>query len=206
MGATSFFEALLSSFIPMFVAIDIIGVLPFFISLTQDFSKERKRSLINHASITALAIALIFLFSGKLIFSVLGINENDFRVAGGLILLIISIADITAARFSKTRRGEAEDTFVGVVPIGIPLIMGPAAMTTILFSVDSYGWRVTLASLILNLLIVWFFLRKSEWVVSVIGESGSRAMGKVMALFLAAIAVMMIRIGLGNLIQMSHHP
>jgi multiple antibiotic resistance protein len=79
--------------------------------------------------------------------------------------------------------------------------MGPAAMTTILFSVDNHGWLITLASLIVNLLIVWFFLRKSEWVVGIIGDSGSRAMGKVMALFLAAIAVMMIRVGLSGLVK-----
>lgn len=202
MDTTAGFQAFLSSFIPMFVAIDIVGVLPFFMSLTADFQKKKKMELIHHATITAFLIALIFLFAGKIIFNFLGINENDFRIAGGLILLIISITDITASRFLKPKQVEGEDTFVGVVPIGIPLIMGPAAMTTILFSVDNHGWLITLLSLILNLLIVLFFLRRSEWVVGIIGESGSRAMGKVMALFLAAIAVMMIRVGLSNLVRL----
>lgn len=198
-----FAHGFVSSFIPLFVAIDIVGVLPFFMSLTGDFTKKKKSDLINNATLTALLIAIIFLFAGQMIFSFLGINENDFRVAGGLILLIISITDIAAAKYLKAKRIEGEDTFVGVVPIGIPLIMGPAAMTTILFSVDSYGWLVTLVSLIANLMIVWFFLRRSEWVVKLIGESGSRAMGKVMALFLAAIAIMMIRVGLTNIIKMN---
>jgi multiple antibiotic resistance protein len=79
--------------------------------------------------------------------------------------------------------------------------MGPAALTTILISVDSYGYLITVASLLVNLLIVWILFQKSDWIAKIFGEGGARAFGKVMSLFLAAIAIMMIRVGLTGILR-----
>ncbi|MBN8554980.1 MAG: MarC family protein [Deltaproteobacteria bacterium] len=185
------------SFLPLFVAIDVIGILPVFLGYTQELNPQEKKTLITHATWTALAISLVFLFAGKIIFSILGIDENDFRIAGGLILLITAIHDMSAS----SQQPRKPSTFVGVVPIGIPLIMGPAALTTILISVDSYGLPITVCTLLANLLIVWILFQKSTWITKIVGEAGARAFGKVMALFLAAIAIMMIRVGVTGTIQ-----
>ena len=77
------------AFIPLFVAIDIVGALPIFISLTTGMSIKAKRRLVIEATLTAGAVALVFLASGKLIFSFLGITENDFRIGGGIVLLVL---------------------------------------------------------------------------------------------------------------------
>lgn len=88
-----------------------------------------------------------------------------------------------------------------MVPIGVPLIVGPAVLTNILILVDHYGIIPTVISLLLNLLIVWVALSNAERMLNLLGKGFVIAIGKVMLLFLAAIAIMMIRIGVINIIQ-----
>lgn len=192
------FETFLLAFIPLFVAMDVLGTLPLFIGLTEGITEKRRNRLVIEATLTALAISLIFLGSGKLLFSFLGITENDFRIAGGLVLLVLSINDLL---FSSDTARKNPETTIGVVPIGIPLIMGPAALTTILIIVDSYGYIWTITSISLNLLIVWVVFRNADRVLKVLGKAGSRAIAKVASLFLAAIAVMMIRVGITEILK-----
>ena len=110
------------------------------------------------------------------------------------MLLVLAINELLFPQ--KTRRDA--DTTVGVVPIGIPLIMGPAALTTLLISVDTFGFVRTLVSLLLNVGVVWAAFRYSDSIAWAMGRAGLRAVSKVVMLFLAAIAVMMIRRGLSE--------
>lgn len=193
-----FINHFLGAFVPLFVAVDAIGMVGVYLGLTSGLTISVKKRLVTEATLTALGISLIFLAFGKMIFRLLGINENDFRVAGGLILLVLAIWDLL---FSQQARRKEADTSVGVVPIGIPLIMGPAALTTIMLSVESSGFYATLLALILNLIIVWVIFRKADEIVKLMGDAGARAVAKVMALFLAAIAIMMIRVGIEGFIS-----
>ncbi len=143
-------QEFLLAFIPLFVAIDVFGVLPLFVSLTDGVAESDRKKLTLEATATAFAISLVFLVAGKLLFSFLGITESDFRVGGGIVLLVLAVNDLL---FSKEHKRDAEAA-IGVVPIGIPLIMGPAALTTIIILVDSYGYGWTIASLLVNKLIV----------------------------------------------------
>lgn len=154
--------------------------------------QRQKRTLTWEATLTAFVISLLFLVAGKMLFSFLGITESDFRVGGGIVLLVLAVNDLL---FSKERKRDLGDS-VGVVPIGIPLIMGPAALTTIIILVDSYGYLWTIASLIANMLFVLVVFLQANTVARVMGNAGSRAVAKVAALFLAGIAVMMIRSGI----------
>lgn len=185
------------AFIPLFVAIDVPGLVPLFVSLTTGMPLKSKRRLIVEATMTAGAVALVFLVLGKVIFRFLGITENDFRIGGGIVLLVLAVTDLL---FSTDERKGAATSSVGVVPIGIPLIMGPAALTSIVIVVDAYGYWISMASLILNLFIVWFIFRNSDYVIKFMGEAGARAFAKVASLFMVAIAVMMIRVGIQNII------
>jgi len=188
---------LLMAFIPVFVAIDILGAFPIFISLTYDMDAKAKKRLVIEATLTAGAVALVFLVLGKLIFSFLGITENDFRIGGGIVLLVLSVYELLFAKDAPRDPG----TSVGVVPIGIPLIMGPAALTSIIIVVDNYGYWMSMVSLAANLLIVWLVFRHSDFLMKVMGVAGSRAFAKVASLFMAAIAVMMIRVGIQNILK-----
>jgi multiple antibiotic resistance protein len=189
------FEIFLLSFIPLFVAIDIIGTAPLFLGYTQDISHAERKKLIIEAIVAAFIVANIFLLGGKLVLEFLGITIDDFRIAGGIILLIISVSDIMSS--SEVRRNPG--TNIGVVPLGIPLIMGPAALTTILILRDNYGYVATILSMVLNFIIVLLVLYNANKLVKLIGNGGSKAFAKIASLFLAAIAVMMIRVGVINI-------
>ena len=191
------FHNLLMAFIPVFVAIDVFGAIPLFISLTHGMGAKEKKRLVVEATLTAGAVALVFLISGKLIFSFLGITENDFRIGGGIVLLVLSVYQLL---FAKETKHDPEIS-VGVVPIGIPIIMGPAALTSIIIVVDNYGYWMSMVSLFVNLLIVWIIFRQSEFVMKIMGVAGSQAFAKVASLFMAAIAVMMIRVGIQNILK-----
>ena len=181
-------------FIPLFVAMDGPGVLPIFLNFTSGLSERARRRLVTQATLTAFAVAVIFLATGKVLFRVLGIDEHDFRIGGGIVLLFIAIGDLMVSNLDS-RRVTSGDTDFGVVPIGVPLIMGPAALTTSLILVDSYGTFMTSVALLVNLLLIWLMFRYSNVVVKILGKNGSRAFAKVAALFLAAIACKMIRMG-----------
>lgn len=189
-------KTFLLAFIPLFVAIDVLGVLPLFVALTEELDDARRRRLAFDATATAFAVSLLFLVGGKGLFTFLGITESDFRVGGGIILLVLAVSDLL---FAKERQRGSEGT-IGVVPIGIPLIMGPAALTTIILQVGSYGYVWTIVSLLVNLLIVLAVFTESSRISNAIGKPASRAIAKVAALLLAGIGIMMIRSGVAAMI------
>ncbi len=179
------------AFIPIFVAVDALGVLPLFISFTESVKKQQRFRIIRDSVITAALVAVIFIFIGKSAFRFLGITVSDFMVAGGVLLFILAINDLL--RSEKVTR-IPEDT-LGVVPLGMPLIVGPAVLTTSLIMLDTYGLTATLASVILNIIIAGVIFSSADFLMKLIGRGGTKAVSKVASLFLAAIAVMMIRKG-----------
>ena len=180
------------TFIPLFVAIDGLGILPVYISLTNGMTRREKRKLSVQATLTALVVCVVILLAGRLIFSALSIDVNDLRIGGGLILLILAIYDLLFSKEEQKPSGSS----VGIVPIGIPLIAGPTAITTLLVLTDSYGWFPTMVSLFLNLGFVFLVFFFADYISRMMGKSGSLAFAKVANLFLAAIAVHMIRTGI----------
>jgi len=184
--------------IPVFVAMDAIGVLPIFLSLTEGMDRSEREQVVKASVATGFGVGVGFLVLGKFLFGVIGVTVSDFKVAGGVILLALAIYDLISPEKRRRRPGEA----VGVVPLGVPLIVGPAVLTTLLICVDAYGYLPTLLSLMFNLLFVWVVFREAEVVVRVLGDGGVRGVAKVASLFLAAIAVMMIRRGVLDMISM----
>ena len=190
-----FVEKMLLSLIPLFVSIDPPGNMPIFMSMTDQLTDDRRRRLLKAAVLTALCVALVFLVSGRLIFQFLGITDNDFRIGGGIVLLVFSVKDLL---FSGPHADGVDEQDLGVVPLGIPLIMGPAALTTIIIQVESQGTLPTLGALSLVLLFTYLLFDRSRHVLPYIGKGGAKAFAKIASLFLAAIAVNMIRIGVQN--------
>lgn len=183
------------TFIPIFVAVDAIGNIPLFISLVEGCSKKQKDRAIIDTVNTATIVAVLFMFIGKLVLHVLGINISDFQIAGGLLLFIIS-AKLLLPGSQKMLLTSGNDKDIGVFPLGTPLITGPAVLATILIMLDTYGIVPTFVSLMLNMLIVWVTLLKSDLIIRILGTSGTRAFSKIMYILLAAIGVMMIRRGI----------
>jgi multiple antibiotic resistance protein len=186
-----------NTFIPLFVAMNAFMLLPIFVSLTKDMTKPKRRMVIIDSILTALIVSLSFIGLGEAIFRILGITTDDFKIAGGLLLLVLAIMDLTQYVEQRMK----PDVKIGVVPIGVPLIVGPAVLTNILLLVDHYGIVPTLISLMLNLSIVWISLMNADAIIKVVGKGGIVGISKVMALLLAAIAIMMIRLGIMNIIK-----
>jgi multiple antibiotic resistance protein len=198
--------------IPIFVAVDIIGMIPLYLSLTEGIPVAARNRILQQSVMTATLVSFIFLGIGNAVFAFLGITASDFKIAGGIILFAISINDLlfsTENRKSHEVKDETteiaihQQTTIGIVPIGIPLIVGPALLTSILICNDTYGTFPTIASVIINLLVVYFSLRYSSLILRLTGRSGAKGIAKVFTLLLAAIGVMMVRNGIIEIIRMT---
>ncbi len=179
-------------FIPLFVAFDALGILPIFVSLTSEMTQPERKKVVRQSTVTGFLASIGFLAAGKWVFDLLGITVSDFKVAGGILLFIIAVVDLI---FPERTRTFPKET-LGVVPIGIPLIVGPGVLTLLLISAQTYGYVSTVLCLILNLLIVWLVFGRSHLIMGLLKEGGTKGMGKVFALLLAAFAMMMIRTGI----------
>jgi len=183
------------SFIPLFVAVDAIGTIPIFLSLVEGSSKNQRNKIILDAVVTAVAVAIIFMFIGTWVFSLLGITIPDFQIAGGALLFVIAVRLLLPGA-QKSVLTSSRDKDIGVFPLGTPLITGPAVLATTLMMLNSFGFIPTLVALVLNMFFVWITLVKTDTIMKLIGPSGTRALSKIMYILLAAIAVMMIRHGI----------
>jgi multiple antibiotic resistance protein len=187
-------------FVPLFVAFDTLGILPIFVSLTSEMEPPERRRVVRQSTLTAFLVSGGFLVAGKWVFALLGISVSDFKIAGGILLFIIAVVELI---FPERTRTFPKET-MGVVPIGIPLIVGPAVLTLLLMIVSTYGYFSTLLCLVLNLLIVYFVFSQSQWLMRLMKEGGTKGVAKVFSLLLAAFAMMMIRMGIKewvNIIQ-----
>jgi len=182
------------TFVPLFVAMDAVGNLPIFLALTQETELKHRRHTVNLATLTGLGVGLGFVAIGKAIFSLLGIEVADFLVAGGIILLILAIRYLITGKIVDTQDVSSE--MVGVVPLGTPLVVGPAVLTTLLLLIDQYFVGIVVLSFILNLLIQWVLFRQATRIVDFLGHTGVNAASKIVMLLLAAIAVKMISQGI----------
>jgi multiple antibiotic resistance protein len=165
LSSSDFLMAFALSFVPLFVAMEPIGILPIYVSLTSPLGAIERRHVLSYSVLTAAAITIVFLIIGKGIFAMLGITIADFQIAGGLILLTIAMSEIV-----PSARGVPEvmpTTGVGIVPIGTPLIAGPAALTTLLMLNDLYGLAVTLTALVANLVIIWIVLSSADTLIGI---------------------------------------
>ena len=188
-------ESFILTFVPLFIVIDALGNLPFVISLSEGMSKHERRKMIHIAVVTATIVGLAFLFFGQFVLNVLGISVGSFAIAGGLILLVLSIKYMTTGRMVEVIKEE----MVAVVPIGTPLTVGPATITTLLLLATQFQLYMVLISFVLNILVTWLIFLASNRIVRFMGQGGLKAVSRVFSLLLAAIAVSMIIKGLNLL-------
>ena len=184
-------EKFFLAFIPIFVAIDPIGLVALFMGLGTHASSPQRTKQALLGIFTGFCVSVGFIFLGKIVFTALGITVADFQVAGGLILLVLAGRELIGTG-GNNRTGSDE---FGIVPLGMPLIAGPALLTALLILVDTVGVIYTLVSLVLNLAIVALALCQASRVARLLGNQGLRGVSKLIALLLAAIAVSLIRRG-----------
>jgi len=189
----------LVTFVPIFLAVDIIGTVPIYLGMTENLSNKQKRRLLAESILTATLLAVIFGLLGKIILRGLGITIEDFRIAGGILLFIISVYLLLPGK-SRDFVNQSLYEDIGICPLATPLITGPAVLVTTMMLLDAFGVLITITSLILNMLLAWLVLRFSDLLITVLGKSGIKAISKISYIFLAAIGVMIIRLGVTGFI------
>lgn len=180
-------------FVPLFVAVDAIGVLPIFASLIGAADREQINHVIKNSIVTALLVAVPFILLGELLLRLLGITVADFMIAGGVILLILSVRDLLS---SEKRTLPADLDGLGIVPLGVPLIVGPAVLTTTMLLVRQHGFLLTALAAVCNILIAGVVFFFSGRIMRFLGAGGVQIASKIASLLLAAIAVMLARKGI----------
>ncbi len=180
-------------FVPVFVAMSTLTILPIFLGMTEGVPRETAQTMGRRAVLTALGVAVVITLAGQALFRLLGITVDDLRVGGGLILLVLSIHDLLFG--TEKRKAAGLDRDGGVVPLGVPMIVGPGTMTTCLVLADSFGRVDVMVALVANLTITALLLENAHRLQDYVNPAVTRAFGKVMSLFMAAIAVSMMRAG-----------
>ena len=188
-------EPFILTFIPIFVAVDAIGNIPIFVSLVEGASRKQRQKIVIDSVTIATVVAILFLLIGKWVLRFIGITVPDFQIAGGILLFVIAVRLLLPGS-SKILLSNGREKDICIFPLGMPLITGPAVLTTTLMMLDSFGFVYTLVSLMLNMLIVWITLVKADSIIKYMGSAGARAFSKIMYILLAAIAVMMVRRGI----------
>lgn len=189
---SAWFDAFIPAFVPLFIAIDALALPPVILSLSEGLTVQQRRHMVHLAILTALLVGLVFLFFGKLILTLMGISVGSFAIAGGLILLIQSIRNMTIGRMIEAVKEE----MVAIVPIGTPLLAGPATITTLLLLADQQSIKVVVIAFLANVLLAWTICLLSNRLLKIMGQGGLRAVSRVFSLLLASIAVNMILRGM----------
>lgn len=185
-------------FVPLFVAVDAIGAMPMFLTFTQGMHWKKSLKIIIESVITATVVALTFLFGGRALLRLLGISITDFMVAGGILIFVIAISNLLSSEKIQRRLLQGG---LGAVPLGVPLITGPAVLTTSLLLLDTYGAVLTATALVLNILIAGLLFFFSGQLNRLLGSAGATVISKIANLLMASIGVMIVRRGITMLVM-----
>jgi multiple antibiotic resistance protein len=188
-----FLYGLLRTTVALFIIVDPIGTVPAVFTLTRNMGIEEKRKNFRIAAYTGSALLVAFAVAGEQILSIFGISLYSFMVAGGILLLLLSM-DILIRGESTQRTGSVED--VGAVPIAIPLLVGPGAITTTIVQLQSSGYAVVLVSIVIVMFLTWLILRSEDRIYRLLGQNGSAVIAKLMAVFIAAIGIQYMLTGI----------
>lgn len=198
---TRFFTALL-------VILDPFAVIPIFISLTLGYSSEERSRAVTLAAITVAVVLCLAAMFGEAMLTLLGTSLPSFRVGGGIVLLLMALtmlrAQVDQMRATPAEKAEAEGREnIAVVPIAIPLLAGPGAISTVIIEMHRPGAEPHLVWVVLIImlctLLLWGVLRLATPIGRVLGPIGLNILNRLFGLILTAIAVEVMANGLRDL-------
>ena len=201
MNPVDFAMNLAKAVIVLFIIVDPFGDIPIFIGLTEKMTEGEKKKVFNTATIVGIILLLVFAFTGQEIFAIFGVSIYSFEVAGGILLLIIAIRILISG--SMHENSESPES-MGAVPIAMPLLVGPGAITTTIFNLQAYDVYVTTLSVLIVMFMVWVILRYMNTIYRFLGKTGSLVIARVVSLLIAAIAVQYILVGVAHFIVLTH--
>ncbi|OPX95903.1 MAG: hypothetical protein A4E62_01296 [Syntrophorhabdus sp. PtaU1.Bin002] len=191
----------LHSFVSLFVIVNAIGNIPIFVTLLERFADSEKRLIMKRATTIAALLLLVVTVTGQLLFRLFGIDMYSFRIAGGILLLIIA-TEMLLGRETKTQSSEGEAKCssemedITVIPLAIPLLTGPGALTTgiVLFdTAESFVYKMILiGNIVLVFIISYVILTKARTILAFLGKTGTKVAARIMGIVLLSIAVQFI--------------
>jgi len=209
----------LKIFIPLLVVVDPAGSIPIYLAITANRTERERRQIAIRATVAAAVTGLVFIVLGQAILSFLGLRFADFQIAGGILLAILSIIDLLIPgkpAVSENLIPEAAASQVAIVPLAVPLIVGPATMTTSLLLVNTYSarydqvWGAPLGQIIVTVMVCFALLINlaglfaamwhSNTLVALLGKNTLGIINKIVMILLAAIAVSLIRQGIVSIV------
>lgn len=180
------------SFIMLFIVLDSIGNIPLFYSITEKMSSEERAKAFTKSVIVASILLTVFAVAGHHLFSWYGSSFADFKVAGGLLLLLIAVGEILGRIEAEQLRSEE----IAVVPMATPLLAGPGSIYAVIYLNSTHGLLPTLVSIALNTGVAYVILSKSSLILEKAGRNALLALARILAFLLAVFAVTMIRSGI----------
>jgi len=183
--------------IALFIVVDPFGNIPIFMGLTENATDAERTKTFNTAILISVILLLVFAFTGTGILTIFGISIYSFYVAGGILLLIIAIRILITG--SMHEDAESPES-LGAVPIAMPLLVGPGAITTTILDLQTYSVTITVLAVLIVLAITWVILRFINQIYKLLGKTGSLVIARVMALLIAAIAVQYILTGVTHFV------
>ncbi|MDT8375150.1 MAG: YchE family NAAT transporter [Mariprofundaceae bacterium] len=195
-------------FVGLLAIVNPLAVIPLFISMTADESKFQRRKTINMVPFGVAVILLMALFFGDLMLQFFGITIDSFRVGAGILILLMAIAMLHANKSPIRQTDEEADESiekesVAIVPLAMPLLAGPGAISTVILaahkSSEAGHYAIIALGIILLSLIIWGILYLSPWISERISATGINIFTRIMGLILAAIAIEFIANGIKGL-------
>ena len=186
-----FISELVKAIIALFIIVDPLGNIPIFTGLTGNMEVPARKKVYNTAVLVGFILLLVFAFTGQEILNLFGLSIYSFEVAGGILLLIIAIRILISGVHETVESPES----IGAVPIAIPLLVGPGAITTTIFNLQAYGTLTAILAVVAVLSLTWIILRYINGIYKFLGKTGSLVIARVMALLIAAIATQYILTG-----------
>jgi len=181
----------------LFSILDPVGTVPIFLALTEQQPGNR-RQVVRQSVTLAAVILYVFAYVGWLIFQALGITINDFRIAGGIVLFVVAYDHLSGREGQPRTTNIAE---IAAFPLATPLLAGPGAISTVIILANPpYGPLLVFLVITLNIILTYLVLVRSEWILKILGDSGSRALTRITALLIAALAVAFVRQGVMNIL------
>ena len=194
-----FISELTRAVIALFIIVDPFGNIPIFVGLTQNVAADQRKRVYNTAVIVGTVLLLFFAFAGNLVLNIFGLSLQAFEIAGGILLLIIAIRIIISGSHENVESPES----LGAVPIAIPLLVGPGAITTTMVTLqtnETQGLAIAVTIAVLAVVIVmsltWVILRFINGFNKLLGKTGSLVIARVMALLISGIAIQYILTGI----------
>jgi multiple antibiotic resistance protein len=161
----------------------------------------QRRKVYNIAILVGFVLLLFFAFLGQEVLSIFGLSIYAFEIAGGILLLIIAVRILVTGSMHETADSPES---LGAVPIAMPLLVGPGAITTTIFNLQAYGTLTSILAVVIVLSVTWVILRFINGVYRFLGRTGAIVIARVMALLIAAIAIQYILTGATHFISIGH--